>query len=207
VWAIAFASPFVFMLVVVVLGLITPGYNHFFHTISELVVRKYGLFQQLNFLQLSGGFLISAFLFSKQVASAQARKTLVWMSILCAFFLLVVVAFPTDPRNLGEMTSVTASGDIHFAALGTFFLSTPFGIFTLQKALKTDASLKRFSSITTFAGISLSVLAYIWTFLYLNHIWLTYLGLAQKAMVIAALVWFLELLWAIRPKSLINSTT
>jgi hypothetical protein len=198
-WVTAIASPVLFAVVVCILGWITPGYNHFFHTISQLVVRQFGFIQQLNFLQLCAGFLIAAFLFSKQVADTTARNILVRMCVLCAFFLIVVVLFPTDPRVPGEITSYTWSGRIHFIALAGFFFSAPLGIYKLQKALSLDSKLRRYSSLTVRAGGVLCVVTYIWTFLYLNQIWPSYLGLVQKGIVLITMIWYLQLLWAIRP--------
>ena len=71
-------SPIIFTLVVIVLGFVTPGYNHINYTISRLAIEKYGWIQSLNFLQLALSLLALGNRLSsdmKQSASRAAVRT------------------------------------------------------------------------------------------------------------------------------------
>lgn len=199
-WRYAFASPIVFSVVVVILGLITPGYSQIRYTVSRLAIEKYGWIQNLNFLQLALGFFFAGNVFYGSMSHPGGKRIWAMVMWVAAVMLILVALFPTDPIENARfaINLLTWHGVIHFATLGLFFLMTPFGIEQMKKSLKEEPKLADFAAFTAVIGYLVWLSCIVWVVLFFIQTWLPYRGIFQKGIIALCILWFLRLLWAVR---------
>jgi hypothetical protein len=179
---IAIWSPILFTLGVILLGTITPGYDHFAYTISRLAIGPYGLWQQINFLQFGIG--LSAFGYCMVHATDRANTRRIWITftIVSVALVFAVVLFPTDPienkRTIFDTFSI--SGRIHMAALALFLVLSPIGVFHLASSLKTDEKQRHLYIPTIISGSLVILLMTLWGLIFSADWFIPYRGLLQK---------------------------
>ena len=186
-------SPILFALTILVLGLLTPGYNHINHTISRLAIEKYGWIQSVNFLQLT----VALFLTGEKLAASMARQTsriVVRRTFSLTAFLAVFSAFiPTDPiENVRfSFQLVSPTGALHVGIVLLLLFIAPFGISRLAQTFTDEPYWRNFARPTRIMGFAAFTLSIIWFFMYAAGFMLEYRGLFQKLIAVIPLLWFL----------------
>ncbi len=184
-------SPIVFAIVVVVLGYVTPGYNHLNHTISRLAIEKYGWIQSVNFFQLALAFSVLGTKLSSEIKTSSSRMALRVIFSLTSFFLVVAGLVPTDrieniPLNLSIYTPL---GLIHVGAVLLIIAASPIGIHRLAKILAEEPKYKPYSHITKLLGYTLFIACVIWIICFIRGLGFEYRGITQKIIILAVLIW------------------
>lgn len=199
-WWYSYVSPVVFVAVTVILGFVSPGYDHVRDTVSELVIGRYGIFQTVNFIQFGISCLINAVLFPA-VCSRPGSKA-VWRAVwlVCALLAFVIAAFPSDPMISfrSARQTVTVHGAIHSSVLFLFFIAAPVGIRQLIRTLREERVFLHTDGWTAAIGYTVSLVCIGWCVLYVTGLdWGK--GLMQKTIVVACVYWILRMLRVIRP--------
>jgi len=179
---IAIISPILFAVVVVVLGMLTPGYDHFAYTISRLAIGPHGVWQQLNFLQLGAGFVAFGFSMIRATNSASTRRVWLTFAAVSALLSIAVVIFPTDPIENKKtiFDTISLTGRIHMIALTIFLILAPLGVFDLARALQRDTSQNHLYRPTVIIGIIVIFLMALWGVIFPVDWFIPYRGLIQK---------------------------
>ena len=196
VWLFCFFSLITFMLTVYFLGLLTPDYNHYSDTISELTIKKYGWIQQINFVQLGISLSVTSYLFLCKLTQSDSKKVWIRIILISAVILLIETIFPTDEihnTNLFE-NKLTIHGTIHLSALAIYFLLAPLGVYSLKKIFKNEPEFLELANITGILGYTLSGLCYLWTFFLITGLFYAYLGIFQKILATLTILWLMKLL-------------
>jgi hypothetical protein len=200
-WLYAVACPIIFLMTAFVLGLITPGYDHLRDTISTLAVIKYGVIQQINFVQFGIGVVIGGWLVYRQFVTDYAKT--VWKRIIyfCLAFVITETIFPTDLITGTPITQVnlTYMGKIHLTALAIFFLLAPLGVYTMQKALSNEPRFLHLIKFTALSGYTGSILCYVWTYFFIMGYFYPYLGIMQKIIGLITFPWLVALIYSAKP--------
>ncbi len=185
-------SPLLFACVVVILGFLTPGYNHINHTISRLAIEKYGWIQSLNFLQLAAGVTLLGNTLSKSLKTSSSRVAARTIFFLCGLFLTVAALAPTDPiENVPLRLSLyTPVGLVHAGAVILFLVSSPLGIRRLARILASEPHYKMYSTLTTVIGYACFVASIAWFLFFVLGIGLGYRGIFQKMIAVPVIFWF-----------------
>ena len=89
-------SPIIFIVIVIVLGLVTPGYNAINHTISRLAIEQYGWIQSVNFFQLAIAFSILGNTLSSEIKRSSSKIAIRTIFMLSSIFLVIAGIFPAD---------------------------------------------------------------------------------------------------------------
>jgi hypothetical protein len=206
-WLYSFISPILFVITVIVLGLITPNYNHFSHTISRLAIEKYGWIAQLNLFQFGISLVINGLIFTQIFTARKSQK--IW---LVAFFsgailTFLIVIFPTDPINDVRtiMKVLSWHGFIHFIALILFFTLSPFGINLLRYSQRSEKSLSQLADFTGNIGYTVCGLCLLWIIFFIMGILTPYKGLFQKVIAGICIYWLLRMLWSVRKTNYIQN--
>lgn len=203
-WDYIFICPIIFIFIVIILSIITPGYNHLSLTISRLAIMKYGLFQNINFLILASGFALSAFTLPGKFANKESK--IIWFRILIVITLMLIIEtfFPTDAFETKKLYThyFSFNAIIHLGTLMAFFLIAPFGVSSLVKSMKKDSVLKKHANITAIAGYTASVLCYLWVYLLASGNMLNYLGILQKIIILICFAWYLTIVFYLRKNAL-----
>lgn len=185
-------SPVLFACVVIVLGFLTPGYNHINHTISRLAIERYGWIQSLNFLQLALGVTLLGNTLSKRLKTSSSRMAVRTIFFLCGLFLTVAALAPTDPiENVPLRLSLyTPVGLIHAGAVILFLASSPLGIRRLAKILASESRYKKYSNLTIAIGSTCFIASIVWFLFFVLGIGLAYRGIFQKIIAVPVIFWF-----------------
>jgi hypothetical protein len=196
-------SQIIFLMVTIIVGIITPGYNHITHTISRLSIEKFGYIQQFNFIQFGISLLLSGLLFFKITPTYKLRT--IWLSIFTfsSLFIFTETLFPTDIiEDINIYSSqLTLNGYIHLFSLALFFILAPFGSYLLSKYMQVDSMFTNMASMTKFGGYMLSTLCYIWIYYFLSVPFALYLGIFQKVIVGIGFLWLLQIHWLVYKQS------
>lgn len=184
-------SPVVFIIVVAILGYITPGYNHLNHTVSRLAIEKYGWIQSINFLQLAIAIEILGQTFAHSLTEKSSKVAVRLMFSLSAFLLSVAAVVPTDPiENIPLRLSIyTPLGLIHAGAVILFLAASPVGIHRLGSILAADATYARYTTFTRALGYMLFTASILWLLSFVLGFGLSYRGITQKMIICAMLGW------------------
>lgn len=200
-WYYVIGSSILFIGIVIVLGFITPGYNHLHHTISRLAVEKYGWVQTLNFLQFGITVFLSGLLISSVIASKASQRLWLMIFTLSSLMWLTMALFPTDKVEESQvmLSELSLNGIIHLGGVFTVFLLFPFGVHALSRSLTQEPPLSKYARFTSLCGYTVSLLCYIWTIFFLTHQFTQYLGIFQKIIAGICMYWMISILWAIKP--------
>lgn len=194
-----FISPIIFALVVLVLGMITPGYSHLNHTISRLAIEKYGWIQSLNFIQLALGIQFTGIRLTKILKNQKQEENVIRIVFrLCSIFLIIAAFIPTDPiENVPlDYTLLTPTGLVHISIVILFLLLSPLGIVRLSQIFRKENMLNAFARLTTIAGFAALLGSIVWFVFYFMGILLEYRGIFQKAIALPVLVWLMLINYA-----------
>jgi len=187
-------SILLFIITVIVLGFITPGYDHFAHTISRLSVGKYGNIANANLIQLAVGGLILGIELAFSLRVPQVRFTVLPFFLLASASLIGAAYFPTDVA-MGDipiaLTNLSTNGIMHTMSIISFILLCPFTIFLMVKAMSTDPSWKNVARWTVAMGMGSIILSGVWIVFYFYRIYFNYRGMFQKGIALWTLLWML----------------
>lgn len=191
-------SPILFIVVVTVLGFITPGYSHINHTVSRLAIEKYGWIQSINMLQLALGIELSGRRLTQAIRDGGSVRVIRYIFSICAVFLLIAAFFPTDPiENVPlDVTILTPTGLVHIGVVIVFLILSPFGIVKLTNILKRQKRYRALAAITMIAGISALVGSALWFVFYFMGLFLEYRGIFQKAIALPVFAWLILINYA-----------
>lgn len=191
-----FISPIVFALVVVILGLVTPGYDHLNYTISRLAIEKYGWIQSINFLQLALGIHLTGIHVTKILQSQETEDAIIRIIFrICSIFLVIAAFIPTDPiENVPlDYTLLTPTGLVHISMVLLFLILSPLGIVRLARTFRNEKVLKSLALFTLIAGFAALLGSIVWFAFYFLGMYLEYRGIFQKAIAFPVLLWLVLL--------------
>lgn len=192
----AFISPIIFALVVVILGLATPGYDHLNYTISRLAIEKYGWIQSINFLQLALGIHVTGIHVTKILQNQETEDAIIRLIFrICSIFLVIAAFIPTDPiENVPlDYTLLTPTGLVHISLVILFLILSPLGIVRLVRIFSKEKILKPLTLFTLLAGFTALAGSIIWFAFYFMGVYLEYRGIFQKAIAFPVLLWLILL--------------
>jgi hypothetical protein len=202
IWRFTFASPILFSIVIFVLGLITPGYDHLSLTISRLAITKYGWIQQFNFGQFGLSLLADAYIFTKILSQKNDQQVWVRTFLVCFILVLLVILFPADPinsyNNLWQM--MTPHGVIHFSVLLIFLIIAVLNIHFLRLSLEHESEYIALAKFTARSGYIVCTLCFTWMLLFVSGLFWDVRGLFQKIIALFTIYWLLNMLWQVRGK-------
>lgn len=188
-------SPYIFMIGTLVIGLVTPGYDHMSRTISRLFIEKYGLAQTLNMYQLVAALIITGAVLSRNIRSAHASLVVRITMYITAMCMFLIAIFPTDPIDNARFLdmSLTVNAKIHIGLVVLFILMTPVGIYYLWKTFQLDDDLRPLAPVTAALGFSAVLLSVVWFAFFYFGILMDYRGLFQKIIILPVMLWFILL--------------
>ena len=172
-------APILFMILYVVLGAVTPSYNAYSQTISELgqVGQQYALLQDLNFVLK--GLLIIGFVVGLRVSLGRP-----WALGLGSVLLL---AYPVAFVFVG--TLIPLPSPLHAPVGSIAFFGTLVGVVVTYWPIRRDASWQRVAPFTLVIGIVSIVGFFIYGFLQSQNIATSWLGLAQRLELAPYFLW------------------
>ena len=187
-------SILLFIATVIVLGFMTPGYDHLAHTISRLSVGKYGDIANVNLIQLAVGGLILGIELAFSLRERHVRFTVLPFFLLASASLIGAAMFPTD-ITMGDVpltfSQISTNGLIHTVSIASFILLCPFTIFLMVKAMIADPSWKDVARWTVAMSLVSMTLTGIWLVFYINRMYFDYRGIFQKGIALWTLLWML----------------
>lgn len=192
-------SPVIFALVVIIVGLVTPGYSHLNHTISRLAIEKYGWIQSLNFLQLAIGMHLTGLHLTKILKDQELEDSVIRIIFrMCSIFLVIAAFVPTDPiENVPlDYTLLTPTGLVHISVVLIFLVLSPLGIARLAKVFNKEKKLATYAPYTLIAGFTALLGSVIWFAFYFMGMFLQYRGIFQKAIALPVLAWLILISYA-----------
>jgi|GEM_PF-686269 len=191
---IPIVSILLFIVVVAILGLITPGYNHLPHTISRLSIGKYGTIANANLIQLAFGGLILGIQLAFSLRKPEVRFTVLPFFVLASMSLLGAAYFPTDIK-MGDvpvaLTNLSTTGLMHTLSVVSFIALCPFTIFLMVKAMRTDPSWQDVARWTVAMAMGSITLSGVWIVFYYYRFYFEYRGMFQKGIALWTLLWML----------------
>lgn len=188
-------SPAMFILTVIVLGFITPGYNHMSHTISRLAITKYGWIQVLNFLQLAMGMLYLGISIARTMRQDASKKTILLFFSFTACVLVLAALTPVDPiDNMPFNISIlTPNGIVHTFAVLLFLFVSPSAIRSLTRIFLKEEQYRSIAHSTAIFGYIAFILSLVWIICFVLGFGLEYRGFFQKLIVLWVCIWIILL--------------
>lgn len=185
-------SPYLFICITFIVGIITPGYNHLAHTVSRLSISENGWMQNLNILQFALSMVLALIMIDHRVEHAHTKKVLGVIYMVSAALLVLLAIFPTDPIDIAPATlsSLSWAALVHFGLVFVFVLTTPIGIHALARAFKHDGIFRSYAKVTMISGYVAFILSLIWFVFFALSILNTYRGLFQRIIILIVLWWF-----------------
>ena len=197
-------SILLFVATVMILGFMTPGYDHFAHTISRLSVGKYGNLANANLIQLAIAGLILGIELAFSLRVPHVRFTVLPFFLLASASLIGAAYFPTDIR-MGDvpvaLINLSTNGLMHTLSVVSFIALCPFTIFLMVKAMIADPSWKDVARWTVAMGLGSMILTGIWIVFYFYRLYFTYRGIFQKGIALWTLLWMLLVALKVARKS------
>jgi hypothetical membrane protein len=149
------AAPILLTTVVIIEGMLYPGYSHVTQTVSELGVAGSPVALLHNVSSFVIGVLLISFACTLYAVGTRERKS-IWGPIFIGFFGLSYTGyafFPCDPGS----EFISAAGYVHNILAMFAFLSVLAGIFIVSRSLTPDPNwgpkYRRYSVITSAAGL------------------------------------------------------
>lgn len=182
----------VFGVIVLILGLVQPEYNHIRDTVSMLAVGKLGWVQQINFVLLIMSMLVIVYRLKDDVWKyAKSKKGLVFFFGLCIVGVVMAVMFPTDPNKYGHrnFSNLSFLGKIHYGVTGELLIAMGGFMYQVLEAMKRSGRWGKLLPLTRYVLYFNLIFGLIW--FGCNEMgWLVgYLGLFQKILITNVLVW------------------
>lgn len=191
---IPIVSILLFIATVIILGFITPGYDHLAHTISRLSIGKYGSIANANLIQLAFGGLILGIQLALSIREPHVRFTVLPFFLLASASLIGTASFPTDVA-MGDMpialTNLSTNGLMHTMSVVSFIFLCPFTIILMVKAMKTDPSWRDVARWTVAMGMGSITLSSVLIVFYVYRIYFSYRGMFQKGIALWTLLWMI----------------
>lgn len=189
----ALVSPILFLVITIVLGFLTPGYDHLRHTISRLAIEKFGWIQALNLLQFASGMYLSGLQVSKTMTGFAAKKFVRNAFFFCGLMLLLAALTPTDRIEdiRFEWSLLTPLGIAHYSVIFLFLVFAPFGIRQLSRFISDEPSYHALGRVTLYMGFTAFIASICWFVFYASGLFLGFRGLFQKAILLQAIAWIM----------------
>lgn len=196
-------SPILFSIVVIILGFITPGYDHLTHTISRLAIEQYGWIQSINFLQLAVGLSITGVKLTAMIRKDTADKVIRTIFTMCSIFLVIAAFFPTDPiENVPlDLSILSPTGLVHMSIVVIFLVLSPLGIIALANVFSHEPRVRGYAIPTLVSGFTAFFGSLVWFAFYFGGMYLEYRGIFQKMIALPVLVWLVLINYAVIKKS------
>lgn len=187
-------APIVFVAIFTIDGLFRKDYSAISMHISALSIGSNGWIQIVNFLIL-GVFL---FIFSTQILSenTKEKKSKTGPIILLISSICFLLSGPFIMDSMGTLReNMTTHGIIHGTLGGIVFLLMPVTCFVFYNSFENEKKWIHFRKWTLTAGIVISITLVIFTLVtkieYINKIFINYLGLMQRAVIVPYMIWLL----------------
>ncbi len=186
-------SPYIFVLGTLIIGLLTPGYNHLSRTVSRLLIEEYGHWEALVMLQMVVSLIITGAYLSRRIRSKYAATVVRWTMYVTAIVTALIAIVPTDPVDNMRLSEVsfTTSAKIHIGLVMGFILLTPISINKLYRTFREDKDFKKLARKTAFLGYSAFMLSVIWFIFFYFGIGIEYRGIFQKFIMLPVVYWFI----------------
>lgn len=182
-----------FLLSVLILGLIQPGYNHLIDTISVLVLGKYGWVQQINFIILAISFgslgVGLGLLFYKRFWNTLTIGFL--LLSLCVFFVLIFQADPIDRVQIKLIKLHSIGGFIHLSVTFIMVILIPLFFISLISKLNTSLPSRYLGRYTIWVIVINVIFGILWFYCRYNGIGFYIKGIWQKGLALNVLVWMM----------------
>lgn len=182
-----------FLLSVLILGFVQPGYNHVIDTISVLVLGKYGWIQQVNFvvLAISIGCLgigLGQFFYRQFWNSITAGFLLL---SLCIIFVLLFKADPVDRTQIKLVALHSQVGLVHFSTTFVMVILIPFFLIDLIKKLFGSNQNKGLARYTIFVILFNVIFGILWFYCRRIGVAFEIKGIWQKVLALNVLIWMM----------------
>jgi len=183
-----------FGIIVFLLGLVQPEYNHLRDTVSMLAVGKWGWIQQANFVLLILSMLVIAFGLKDDIWKySESKKSLLIFFGLCIIAVVMALLFPSDGNLDGHrnFNNLSLIGKIHLIAAGGLLIGMGGFFYQVAEAMRRSSWLKRLLPLTLYVLCFNMIFGIIWFGFNEMGILIGYLGLFQKILVANVLVWLI----------------
>lgn len=197
---IALGSPLLFVFTVGLLGFITPDYDHLSATVSRLAIEKFGIFQEINLLQLTLGLLASGYVIGHAFSNRASRRRIYAIFSYVASIIIMLTIFTTAPFtmiNVREGT-VPPQAIMHFVFVGIFFFSAPLGIRVLYKIFLSEPNTRHLARFTLIVGLLVCALSTILVVFFTLQWFSAYYGIFQKGIILICIYWLLTIVTSVR---------
>lgn len=179
-------GPIFFTTVVVILGLLRPGYSHLAQAVSELgeVGAPNAIVQDINFIML--GLLTLAFAFGLHLGIGAGRGSKIGPALLAVFAVVAGVGnglLPCDPG----CKFVTLTGIMHNITGLTGFVAFIATALTIARRLREDSLWQRYSSYSLVTGVF--AVLFLVLFILSSEFFPAWRGGFQRLFVGAMLLW------------------
>lgn len=182
-----------FLLSVLILGLVQPGYNHLIDTISVLVLGKYGWVQQINFVILAVSFgslgIGLGLLWYKRFWNTLTIGFL--LISLCVVFVLLFKADPIDRVQIKLIKLHSIEGFIHLSVTFIMVILIPLFFTGLINKLNSSLPSRYMGRYTIWVIIINVIFGILWFYCRYNGIGFYIKGIWQKGLALNVLIWMM----------------
>jgi hypothetical membrane protein len=147
------AGPILFTLLVILQGLLQPGYSHVKEPISALAAWPAGWIQNLNFFV--SGALMTAFVWGLNLGVRPSPRGIAGFALLLLGSIGIVLAGVFPWRLVNGVPTETPQ---HVAAAVTVFGLTPLGLIVFSRRMKADPRWQGLAGYTLVTGIVMALL-------------------------------------------------
>lgn len=179
----------IFALAILIIGLLTPGYNHLENTVSYLIINQYGFIVNV----LLAVFALTTALMGLALAQVFHSLVLIKIFSIYALAMLLLVFFPTDPclnKQILGFSQASFSGKAHFMIVLTTVLFSPWLVRAMIKEFMKKPDWQKFKNYTLVFFIGSGFLGIGWFVCFFLGINSAYKGLIQKIIILAGLLWY-----------------
>jgi hypothetical protein len=188
---VTLACSILFILIVLILGLVQPGYNHFIDTISVLVLGKWGWIQKINFLILALG--LSAVGTGLSILLYRKKYSFVSFSFyafsIVVFFLMIFSADPVDRTKVKLIQMNSVEGFIHITLTMILIALTAPLTRIIATKMKKNTDLKRYARYTLAVFAINIIFGSLWFICRRLGILFAWKGVWQKMLALNVLTW------------------
>jgi hypothetical membrane protein len=175
-------APLIFLLVMIILESLQPGYSPIHDTVSRLVLGLHGWFQTLSFFVFGSLFAV----FTWRLYSATLRKSpavlgaVLFLLSSLGFFILGV--FPVDSSKF----VLTPRGLVHDLTSSLVVLTFILGCFAFAVYFRRDRRWQKFWWFTVLSAAACFSLSLVWQISPVTWAWR---GLTERIVLLTAFVW------------------
>jgi hypothetical membrane protein len=175
-------APAIFLIVMVTVESLQPGYNPVQDTISRLVLGQHGWVQTLSFFIF--GFLYLVFTLRLYTSTSKEITTMLGTTffLLSGFGFFILGGFPTIP----EGATPTVVGTVHSIISTLIVMAFIPGCFSYAIYFRKDGRWHKFWLFSVFTAIACLVFSVLWKFP--SSIW-AFEGLAERLFALTAFLW------------------